>query len=224
MKMKFARSVHILLLVVTLSGIPAIIYSQATSTGEMPQYLLPEFRKCEVLMKTGARNSALMNYNIVTEKMVFIANDKFYDMTNPDAADTVNLDGRKFVPVGKAFYEVLVSGPVTAFIQHKGSLMSAGKPVGYGGTSQTASANYISNIELSGIQYNIALPSDYVVNNKDVYWIRTGEKWLDFTTEKQFLAIYPDKAAQIKSFIKTNKIKIDRPDDLKKLVKYCAGQ
>jgi hypothetical protein len=202
--------------------LPGLITAQTTSRGEMPQYLFPSFSQCKVLMKGGQVNTALMNYNTVSEKMVFINNEKYYDMTNPEAADTVFLNERKFVPVGKAFYEVLLGGPIALFIQHKGSLMSAGKTVGYGGTSQTAVATYISNIELSGLQYNIELPADYIVNPAPVYWIRTGDKWSDFLNEKQFLNLFPDKSSALKSYIRQNKIKIDRPEHLGRLVKYLS--
>ena len=207
---------------IIISVMPAVLYGQVNSSGEMPQYLYPEFSKSDVLMKGGRINTAQMNYNIVTEKMVFISNDNYYDLTNPEQADTVFINGAKFVPVGKSFYEVLVTQPIALFFQHKGNLMSAGKPVGYGGTSQTASANYISSIELSGRQTNLPLPNDYIVNPAPVYWIRIGDKWLDFTNEKQFLGLFPGKSSQIKSFIKDNRIKIEKPDNLVKLVKYCA--
>lgn len=204
------------------SMMPAMLHGQVTSSGQMPQYLYPEFTKSNVLMKGGRINTAQMNYNLVSEKMVFISNDKYYDMSNPDQADTVFLNGSKFIPVGKSFYEVLVSQPIAFFIQHKGNLMSAGKPVGYGGTSQTASSTYISSIELSGLQTNLALPNDYIVNPAPVYWIRIGDTWSDFTNEKQFLALFPGKTTQIKSFIKENRIKFEKPENLIKLIKYCS--
>lgn len=196
--------------------------AQTTSTGDMPQYLFREFSKSDVLMNTGQMNNVMLNYNIVTEKMVFLNNDKYYDMTNTDAIDTVYLNGSKFIPVGKSFYEVLAGGPATLFMQHKGNLSPAGKPVGYGGTSQTSATTYISSIELSGMQTNLPLPKDYVINPADAFWIRTGDKWADFTSEKQFLAIFPDKAAELKTFIKVNKIKFDRPANLISLVKYLG--
>lgn len=209
--------------VMLLSGTLFWLHAQVNTKGEIPQYLFPEFTKCEVLMKTGQINNAMLNYNMVTEKMVFISNSKYYDLTNTDMTDTVRLKGSRFVPVGRAFYEVLVTGPITLYIQHRGTLMLAGKPVGYGGTSQTAASTYISSIELSGMQYNLTLPSEYVVNPSSVYWIRIGEKWSDFTTVKQFLSLFPDKSQQIKSFIKENRIKIDKPDSIAKLVRYCSS-
>lgn len=210
-------------IVLILSASSLLIKGQTNSRGEMPQYLFPGFSKCDVLMKGGKVNTTNMNFNTVTGKMVFVNNEKYYDLTNPEMVDTVNLNGCKFVPVGKTFYQVLVSGPITLYLQHKGTLMSAGKPVGYGGTSQTASSNYISSIEQSGYQYNLALPADYIVNPSNVYWIRIGDKWSDFTTEKQLLAIFPDKAQKLKAFIKENRIKIDKTESLVKLIEYASS-
>jgi len=204
------------------SGMTFILQGQSTSVGEMPQYLFSEFTKCDVIMKTGQINNTLMNYNIVTGKMVFLSNQKYYDLTNPEAVDSVMLNGCKFIPVGKSFFEVLVAKPIALFIEHKGNVLTAGKPVGYGGTSQVASSTYISSMELSGIQTNLPLPKDYIVNPATVYWIRRGENWADFTNEKQFLDLFPDKSAQIKSFIKENRIKIDKPENLIRLVRYVA--
>ncbi|MCU0461278.1 MAG: hypothetical protein MUF36_04590 [Bacteroidales bacterium] len=206
-----------------LSVVTLILQGQTTNTGEMTQYLFSEFTKCDVLMKNGQIHTTVMNYNIVTGKMVFLSNDKYFDMTNSEAVDTVMLNGCKFIAAGKSFYEVLVAKPIALFIEHKGNVSMAGRPVGYGGTSQVASSSYISSIERSGIQTNLPLPSAYVVNPSTVYWIRRGENWADFTNEKQFLSLFPEKASIIKSFIKGNRIKFDEPDDLIRLVKYCAS-
>jgi len=171
---------------IIISVMPAVIHGQFNSSGQMPLYLYTEFSKSNVLIKRDRINTVQMNYNIVTEKMVFISNGTYYDLSNPEQADTVFINDSKFVPVGKSFYEVLVSQPIALFFQHKGNLLPAGKPVGYGGTSQTASANYISSIELSGRQTNLPLPNDYIVNPSQVYRIRIGDQWSDFTNEKQF--------------------------------------
>lgn len=216
------RAILILLSGVTIFFLPCRSGAQTTSKGEMPQYLFPSFVKCDVLMKSGQVNTPVMNFNLVSGKMVFLSNNNYYDMTNPEAVDTVYLNGSKFIPSGKSFYEVLISGPVSLFVHHKGMLSPPGKPVGYGGTSQVASVTYISSIELSGMQVNLTLPADYTVTTDNIYWIREGEKWSDFSNEKQFLAIFPDKAAQLKAFIKKNKLKFDKYPDLIDLMKYMG--
>jgi hypothetical protein len=211
----------LILIVFLLAGMLFKLSGQATSSG-LPQYLFAEFTKCDIKMKSGQTQIQEMNYNTVTEKMVFTRDKKYYDLTNPEMIDTIILQNCWFVPAGKAFYEVLVSGPMSLFLQHKGDLMSAGKPVGYGGTSQVASSNYINAIEMNGLQVNLQLPNNYIVNPSPVYWIRNENKWFSFTSEKQFLKIFPDNTVQIKGFIKENRIKFDKPENLIRLVKYCS--
>jgi hypothetical protein len=200
-----------------------ILSGQVRKDGTMPQYLFSEFTASDILMKSGQTQKPVLNYNVITEKMVFTRDDQYYEITNPEMVDTVYIQNRKFIPVGKTFYEFLLSGPLELYIQHKGSLLPAGKPAGYGGTSQLSSTNYVSSIKLSGNQYNLPIPSDYEVNISTVFWIKRGADWLDFSTEKQFLKLFPGKESKLKSFIKENRIKVDRPADLVKLVKYCGS-
>jgi hypothetical protein len=203
------------------AGVPVIVTCQTNSSGSMPQYLFKDFAKSEIKLKRGESQTQMMNYNKVTEKMIFTRDNQYYELTNAEIVDTIFLNDCKFVPVGKTFYEVLADGPATLFIQHKSSLLPAGKQVGYGGTSQIASADYLSSVKLQGGQYNLPLPSDYIVNDGAVYWIRKGDIWSDFNNEKQFLKIFPVNSVQIKDFIRKNRIKFDKPDNLVKLVMFC---
>ena len=205
-----------------LFAIPALLICQTTSDGSTPQYYFTDFVNGTVKMKNGQIQTPLLNYNTVTERIVFVRDDKYYDLTNPDMVDTVTIQNMRFVPFGKVFYEVLLSGPTALFIQLKGSLLPAGKQVGYGGTSQLASAHYVSNVELSSGRYNLPLPSDYIVKVTPIYWIRRDNEMLSFTNERQFLSLYPDQTAKIKAFTKENRIKFDRKDHLIKLVEFCS--
>lgn len=210
-----------ILLAAVFVVIPASLICQTTSDGSMPQYYFQNFTTGKVIMKNGQIQTPQMNYNTVTERMVFMRDDKYYDLTNPEMVDTIIIQDIKFVPVGKIFYEVLLSGPSTLFVQQKGSLLPAGQEVGYGGKSQLASAHYISNVELSSGRYNLPLPSDYLIKISPVYWIHKDGEMFSFINEKQFLNLYPDKADKIKDFIKANRIKIDRNEHLIKLVSFC---
>lgn len=202
---------------------PGLVSGQTTSDGTMPQYLYEDFSKSTILMKSGQSQPAVMNYNTVTGMMVFINGDKYYDLINQQLIDTVYLQESRFVPAAKAFYEVLVTGPLACFIQHTGNLMPAGKQVGYGGTSQVASTDYITNINLSGGQYNLELPSDYIVRQSTIYWVRKGTEMLSFQNEKQLLKLFPDKADQVKSFIKENRLKIEKPENLARIIRYTGS-
>lgn len=210
-----------LLAAALIYSMPLSLPGQTTSDGSMPQYYFENFSQGEVRMKNGQIQTPSLNYNTVTEKMVFMRNDKYYDISNPEMVDTVIIQDIKFVPEGKVFYEVLISGSPSLFVQFKGELLPAGKPVGYGGTSQLASTVYLSSVDLSSGRYNLPLPSDFIVKITPVYWIRKDNEWFNFMNDKQFLKLFPEKSGELKDFIRKNRIKIDNKEDIIKLVNYC---
>lgn len=200
-----------------------ILNGQPKKPPLMPQYLFPDFSSSKIKLKDGRIQNTLMNYNMVSEGMVFMQDEKYYDMTNPELVDTVYIHLKKFVPFGRTFFEMLQSKPIALFIQHKGELEEAGVPSGYGGTTKTTASNYIANVDRSKVSYNLAIPENYTVKMSEIYWIRKDDKMLDFQNQKQFLNLYPDKSDLIKAFIKKNRLKIERPEDLIQIVNYCSA-
>lgn len=56
--------------------------------------------------------------------------------------------------------------------------------------------------------------------NRPIYLIEHGDKLLQINTFKKLTAMFPEKEVELKEFIKKNKIRKDRPADLKKLLNY----
>ena len=193
--------------------------AQTRPDGSAPQFLFPVFTEGNVLMKNGTRQSSMLNYNVVSEKMVYEKDDKIYDITNAELIDTVFMQGRKFVPSGRFFYEVLVNAPVPLLVQFKGEVIPPGVPVGYGGTSQLSSATLLRSVELSSGYWNLKLPEDYLVKVDPVYWIRKDTAIYSFINERQFLKIFPESENDLKQFIRQNKIKFTRMTDIISLVR-----
>jgi hypothetical protein len=199
-----------------------MLYGQPKRPAQMPQYLFPDFSSSQVKMKDGRIQNTIMNYNMVSEGMVFVENEKYFDMMNPELVDTVYLQLKKFIPFGNSFLEMLQSKPIALFIQHKGELEDAGVPSGYGGTTKTTASNYIANIDRSKATFNLPIPENYTVKVSKIYWIRKDDKMIDFQNEKQFLKLFPDKSDLIKAFIKKNRLKINKPDNLIQIVNYTS--
>ncbi|MGQ9620532.1 MAG: hypothetical protein ACUVTX_06045 [Bacteroidales bacterium] len=187
----------------------------------MKQYLFPAFNVGSVKSKTGKPRNLILNYNTITEKMVFEQKGQYYDLIGQESVDTIYLLGKRFIPYEKFFLDVIWQGKITLAVQHRSSLRAPGKPVGYGGTSELAAANYLSGVELSGGYYNLKLPEGYEVTYTPVNWIKTGEIWERFLTIKQFVKLFPEYSDELNLFIKKNRIKFDRTEDLIKLVEYC---
>ncbi len=207
----------ILVLFLAFAAIP--LNSQTSSQEEYPQFLFPDFSSGTMKMKNGKTRDVLLNYNTITEKMVYRQGENFYDMITIDI-DTVFVEQRKFIPSGKFFYELLVDSSVALFIQHKGKLIPRGAPAAYGGTSQVSSSTYLSSVSLSGAQINLKLPDFYIVQPEPVFWIRNGSDMLSFFNKKQFMEIFTGHEQELNKFIKKNRIKFDSISDMVRLTRF----
>jgi hypothetical protein len=214
------NSLEIIFIVIILS-ISLPLNSQTDASRSNPEFLYPEFSICKVLLKNGNNESMMLNYNILTEKMIFIADDKQYEIVNPGMVDTIFMQGSRFMPVGKGFYEVLITEQISLLVQHKGKLLPPGKPAGYGGTSQVSNTRMVSSLQRSDGNYKMNIPSDYKVLDNPVYWISIKSVIHSFISKGQFLKIFPEKNGDLKKYIKQNRIKFDNQPDMVMLVKYC---
>jgi hypothetical protein len=220
--MKYFKFIYcgkaILMLLILEYSLP--LCSQTSSSDPSPQYLFPDFSSGTVKMKNGKSQTTLLDYNTVTEKMVYEKEGKYYDLVNLEMVDTIFLKNSKFVPAGKVFYEVLLNASIALFVQHKGELLSPGMPAAYGGTSQVSNTKYASSVQLSGGYYNLKLPAEYTVKVDPVYWIRKDNNMYSFMNERQFIKIFPDKEKELKQYIKQNHIKFDILTNIVKLTEH----
>jgi hypothetical protein len=203
------------------------VHGQKDQGRPLPHFLFPGFTKGVVIMKGGDSFSASLNYNMVDEKMVTELNGAYRYATRLQDIDTIFLEYRKFVPVEKAFYEVLVSGPAIFFLQNKSLYTPNGSPVGYGSKSQSVGPTKYRRYEMGSVvyQYNdvvyIDLPPNVTVTPASVSWVRKNNKMEKLTNEKQLLKIFPDKINELKDYFKKNKPDLKERDDLIKLGNYC---
>jgi hypothetical protein len=194
--------------------------AQTDSIENLPQYLYPNFTKSSLKLKTGETFNGILNYNTVTEKMIFYQNGTLKTLNKPETVDTIFLQNAKFVFNENVFYEVLLNAPVSLFIQHKSDLISPGKPAAYGASSETAGSTSISKL-YNDKAYNLKLPGSYKVIPTPVYWIRINNVMQKFSSERQFIKLFPTKTDEIKEYINKSDINIKKQNDLIKLVTYC---
>ncbi len=212
------RTTIIMVILLTLS-LP--LMSQNTEKVTGPQFLFPEFTDSEVTLKNGNTEIIKLNYNTLTELMVFEMEGNVYEIVNPGLVDTIYMHNSIFVPAGEVFYEVLLVAPISLFVQHVGKLIPPGKPSGYGGTSQVSSTRMVSALQHDVGAYNLKLPDDYKVTNHPVYWINNDNVLSSFISKKQFLKIFPEKKGELKKYIKENRIKFEEQSSLIILIAHC---
>jgi hypothetical protein len=199
------------------------LFAQSDTIYIPEQFMFPEFSPGVVKMKNGEKIVLNLNYNIVTGKMVFKQKRQIFDMINYGSVDTVFINKRKFVPSGKVFYEVLVNGPVSLFIQHKGDVRTPPRPAAYGGTSEVSSTTYISNIRLGNDVFRMKNNERIVIEPKPVLWIRKDNNMHSVINERQILKIFSDKKQELKEYIRRNHLNAGNPDHMINLVNYYNG-
>jgi len=184
-------------------------------------YVLPEFVQGSVKMKNGRTEVAIMDYNKLTEEMIFDKEGVRLALDSLEKIDSVYLDSRIFIPHEKIFYELLVKGPVSLFLQHKCNLLAAGNPAGYGGTTETGASRSVSSLTSSGRAYKMHLPRDYHVTDASQFWIRNKGMYYRSNNASQIIKVFPEKSKEIKQFIKTNNLDLKSTPDLVKLIVKC---
>lgn len=195
--------------------------AQKDSEKHPAHYIYPTFTKGSVIMKGGNTKQSVLNYNTVTQEMIFEQSGKRLAMDKLETIDTVIIHNRKFIPVGKVFYEVVLVAPISLFIQHKSDITSEGKSIGYGTKKQTTSSTSYSKLIATDGLYSLELPDDFYVSNTSINWVQKDEYMIKFVTKRQFLKIFPEQEDELKQYIKENKITMKVREDLIKLVNYC---
>jgi hypothetical protein len=77
-------------------------------------------------------------------------------------------------------------------------------------------------VRAGGQVRTLELPDNMEISQATVYWARIGNVMNKFTTERQFIKIFPGKEDEIKAFIKKSDIDIKTPDGLLKLGNFCS--
>lgn len=200
------------------------LYAQPENI-EMTHYLFPEFTKGVIQMKSGIRNDALLNYNALSEQMIFEKNGNRLAMSPNDLrlVDTVFIENRKFVALNDVFVELLSHSTWALFIEHKCELEEPGTSTGYGGTSKTTAAKSFRSIYSEGSNHLLKLPDGYKANSITDFWLKNNENLDKFTSMRELKKLYKHKEGLLKGYLKKNRVKYDDRESIIQLIEYLES-
>lgn len=187
----------------------------------LSHYVFPAFVKGSVRQKGGGTQETMLNYNSMTQEMVFVQNGNNMALGQTENIDTVFIENRKFIPVGAVFYEVVPAGSMPLYINHKCKVIPPGNAAGYGTTSQTSSPGNISRLANNAMSYSLKLPDDYKIIAETEFLLKKDNEYLRISTAKQAAKLFPAKSDEIQDYVKKNKINFKSREDMIKLVKFC---
>lgn len=197
-------------------------YSQGQHV-EISHYIFPEFTQGHVFLKSGDKQTTILNYNTLTEEMVFqdrrgkilaIGNESFANI------DSITIRGRKFVLIDDNFFELLHESGHQILAEHKCRVNMPGSPVGYGGTSHTSSVTSVSSLQADGLFYQLKLPDNYETKPYTNYWIKKEGELTQFINMRQLRRIYRNKRSSFDNFVKEHDVKYENQESLILLINH----
>lgn len=202
----------------------ADIQAQGDKPRTLPQFIFPTFSRGIVKMKAGNTYVANLNYNMVDEEMIFDQKGTYMTLDKPEDIDTVFIQNRKFVPVEKSFYEVVVDGKTPFYIQHKSRYASAGTTTAFGMKSQVNAPTVGNTMTRGTLIRTIEIPDNVEVTPTSISWVLKDGNMERFINVNQLAKIFPDKEDDIKQFVKANRLDLKERDDIIRIGKYCNGE
>ena len=217
------KKIHLLLLIISFA--PAYSWSQSLSdTTWQKAFLFEQFIDGTVLLKSGGKEQAPLNYNTDNQQIYFIQNGQFMVLTGLEGIDTIYIQGRKFVPVENKVYEVPGNrGKIELYITYTNKMHPYTATADYNGTSRKDN-NKVSNT-VSNVYVMRPYKGQYMTEIITHYWLRRGHSFYKANNEKQLVNVFPFKDSDaIKNYIKENNIDFSKQADVVKLVTFCNAQ
>ena len=183
------------------------------------QYVFDQFNPGTVKLKSGKSYKQNLNYNTITNEMVFVDNGKFVAIASPESVDTIYISDRKFIPLNNKFYEVLVTGPMPLLAELTATVSEEGTSIGYGSTTTTSATSSYQSLIRDGGAYGLKLPDGFKVTPKQEFYILKDDKLERVGNERQLAKIFPDKKDAIKDLVKKTNTNFSKSEDVAALVK-----
>lgn len=192
---------------------------------EINHYLFPEFTQGVILIKTGIKDVALLNYNSLTEEMIFENKGKKLAIAKKELGfvDTVFIKDRKFIILNNKFVELIYHSKWDLYVEHKCKVKELGKPSGYGGTSKTTSITSYSPFYSKGRLYELKLPDSYEIKPYTYYWLKKNGELNKFINMRELKKLYKDKKDLFKAYVKKYGVKYDNQESIIQLIEHLES-
>lgn len=205
-----------------LSLLVSAANSQEQKLG-ITHYLFPEFTKGVVLMKTGVKNETLLNFNSLTEEMIFENRGIKLALGQLEQIDTVYINGHKFFPLNGKFVELILHSKYDLYAEHKCKVKDPGKPAGYGGSSQTSATTTYSTFFSGSQVYDMKLPESVETNPYTFYWLKKDGELIKVVSMRQLSKIFVDKTGPFKKFTKEQHVSFDDQQSIIDLIRFLGS-
>ena len=196
-------------------------YGQS-NTVELSHYVFPVFMQGEILLKSGDKYKARINYNSLSEEMIFVENGRKLAIKQDqlEMLDTVFIADRKFFRLNDEFYELLYHSKTDLYAEYRCNVEYPGTTDGYGTSSQTASSDSYASMKSRGTLYELSLPDDFKTNPYTIYWVKKNGQLNKFRNLKQLMKLYKEKKDNYKAYLKNHNVRYKDQSSIIQLIQH----
>lgn len=206
---------HAFIVLAILLVIPTTLWSQE----KKDQYLFPDFTSSYIYYKDGKVFQVPTNYDLFKNEFIFIDKDnEKKEFTDPGMIVSIKAGNRTFRLIfGNEAAEVIQNDPII-LIQYIGEKRIK-KNLSMGGKTETASVDSYSNLYSYGIEDNTN--NIELANIRYQFYLDINKRLKRFSTEKQFLKLFPKQKEQLKKYMEENQVDFNSIDQVVKLCNYA---
>jgi len=192
---------------------------------EVSHYLFPQFTLGVILMESGETRRAMLNYNRLTEEMVFAGRQQNFAITEEEAEkiEQIKIADRTFFVHEGNFVELIYSNGIRLYANFKARINDPGRAAGYGIRSQTAVTSRHLRLTLPAEVYNLELPSDLIPIPYTQYWLYKDGKYHEISNIAHLRRVYPNKRDAFRNFPDLNDMDFHNPSNILRLLKHIEG-
>ena len=189
---------------------------------EISHYLFPEFTEGLILLKTGEKYDVLLNYNALTEEVIFEDKGKKLAIAKNvvEIIDTVFIKERKFIALNSILVELLYHSKLDLYVEHKCRVKEKGTPIGYGSRSKNAAIKSYSAFYSEGNLNKLKLPDIYEIEPYTIYWLKKNGKTKRFRSMRELKKLYKDKGDLFKAYVKEYDVEYNNQESIIQLIEY----
>lgn len=191
------------------------------------RFFLPNFQEAQVYYKDGRTFRVTANYDLVAGSFVFIDNadgNQLKLFGEQEQIGCVKINGRTFLASRYGPTEVVQTEPEFS-IYYIPRILDGGKEVGYGMKSNTSATRTYSHLyDTNGVSVaSLNKEEDWVGSIEKTYIVKIKDKTRRFSTQKQFLKLYPQQKESLKQYIFEKKTDFNSAMQVLELFNYAES-
>ena len=201
----------------------AVLSSAQIKEQHLSHYIFEDFTPGLIFMKNGVVNRGALNYNSVTEEMLFKESGKILAIGKDEIerVDTVLIREKKFYPYRGKFLEIIYTkGEKELQVEHKCRVVEPPKTTIFGTTTETGSSRNYSSVLSNGVLYNLEIPEGYRIVPYKYYWFRDGKKMSKILNFRQLEKLFKDDKEKYDKYMKENRVNFNNDREVAALVKH----